>query len=101
MKKHTTNFDEPGRNVNSPRKLLLRNALQTALGRRRVASATSAGLLGAALCGVPMLAIGDGFPARFPLSSLDGTNGFTIRSGVSNTSAGKSVSGVGDFNGDG
>jgi len=100
MKKHRNSVDQAGRNVDASVNRALRNALHTVFGRRGVASATSAGLLGAALCGLPISATGDGFPARLPLSSLDGTNGFTIRSSE-RTGAGKSVSGVGDFNGDG
>ncbi len=42
-----------------------------------------------------------GFPATFELSSLDGTNGFTLN-GINNQDfSGSSVSGAGDVNGDG
>ena len=42
-----------------------------------------------------------GFSASFALSSLDGTNGFRIDAIESNDRLGYSVSGAGDFNGDG
>ena len=41
------------------------------------------------------------FPAVFELSSLDGSNGFVINGILSGDNAGFSVSGAGDFNGDG
>lgn len=41
------------------------------------------------------------FPASFPLSSLDGSNGFKIIGDSSDGKFGRSVSNVGDFNGDG
>ena len=43
----------------------------------------------------------DGFPASFPLSSLNGSNGFRLDGVVSNQYSGFSVSTAGDFNGDG
>jgi hypothetical protein len=42
-----------------------------------------------------------GFPASFDLSTLDGTNGFQINGINEGDHSGCSVSGVGDFNGDG
>lgn len=42
-----------------------------------------------------------GFPAQFELSSLDGTNGFTLISSKLGSGFGVSVSGAGDVNGDG
>ena len=41
------------------------------------------------------------FPASFDLSALDGTNGFVINGVDSEDFSGGSVSGAGDFNGDG
>ena len=41
------------------------------------------------------------FPATLALSSLNGINGFTLKGGEANDSAGFSVSAAGDFNGDG
>ncbi len=43
----------------------------------------------------------DGFDASLELSSLDGTNGFTLHGAGARQYAGQSVSGGGDFNGDG
>ena len=42
-----------------------------------------------------------GFAATFELSSLNGSNGFTLYGIDANDSSGGSVSGIGDFNGDG
>ena len=42
-----------------------------------------------------------GFPASFNLSGLDGTNGFVLRGVSAGDNCGRSVSGVGDMNGDG
>jgi len=42
-----------------------------------------------------------GFPANFDLTSLNGTNGFKILGEAAGDSAGISVSGAGDVNGDG
>lgn len=42
-----------------------------------------------------------GFPASFDVSSLDGTNGFTLQGSGLREYVGFSVSGAGDFNGDG
>ena len=42
-----------------------------------------------------------GFPARFALSTLDGTNGFAFADEGGGVSFGKPVAGVGDVNGDG
>jgi hypothetical protein len=42
-----------------------------------------------------------GFSANFDLNALDGTNGFTINGIAEGNQTGVSVSGVGDFNGDG
>ena len=41
------------------------------------------------------------YPATFDLSSLDGTNGFTLLGGENNDRSGQSVSGAGDVNSDG
>lgn len=43
----------------------------------------------------------DGFPATFPLASLDGTNGFTFSGANAFDFAGLGIGGNGDFNGDG
>ena len=42
-----------------------------------------------------------GFPAEFFLSSLDGTNGFTLIGAINYRAAGRSISSVEDVNGDG
>ena len=42
-----------------------------------------------------------GFPVQLPLAALDGSNGFKLTGEANSDEAGKSVSGVGDFNGDG
>ncbi len=44
---------------------------------------------------------GDGFNTTISLSSLDGTNGYTLKGISSGDQIGKSVSGAGDINGDG
>ena len=41
------------------------------------------------------------FPANFDLANIDGVNGVRLRSNVDNSSAGFSVGGAGDINGDG
>ncbi len=43
----------------------------------------------------------EGFSADFDLNTLDGTNGFTINGIAAGNETGSSVSGIGDFNGDG
>ncbi|ABA58553.1 Integrins alpha chain [Nitrosococcus oceani ATCC 19707] len=42
-----------------------------------------------------------GFPAALELSALDGRNGFALNGGAASDLSGRSVSGVGDVNGDG
>jgi hypothetical protein len=42
-----------------------------------------------------------GFPARFSLGDLDGSNGFTMRGPANGDGFGRSVAGIGDVNGDG
>ncbi len=42
-----------------------------------------------------------GFPARFSLGDLDGTNGFTMQGPANGDGFGRSVGGIGDVNGDG
>lgn len=43
----------------------------------------------------------DGFSPDFDLNTLDGTNGFTFNGIAAGNETGSSVSGIGDFNGDG
>lgn len=43
----------------------------------------------------------EGFPATSKLNTLDGTNGFELRNSAGGNGLGHSVSGAGDFNGDG
>ncbi|MEM6447237.1 MAG: hypothetical protein AAF704_11830 [Cyanobacteria bacterium P01_D01_bin.123] len=43
----------------------------------------------------------DGFPASFDLNTLDGSNGFIVNGLNAGDELGESVSGIGDFNGDG
>ena len=42
-----------------------------------------------------------GFPARFSLADLDGSNGFTMQGPANGDGFGRSVAGIGDVNGDG
>ncbi len=42
-----------------------------------------------------------GFPARFSLGDLDGTNGFLMRGPANGDGFGRAVAGIGDVNGDG
>ena len=43
----------------------------------------------------------EGFSPNFDLNTLDGSNGFTIKGIAAGNQTGSSVSGIGDFNGDG